>query len=354
MPYPHAMPGVDFRSLPKLELHCHLDTGVRPETVADIGRELGLPLPDRLAEALVAPEGSRDLADVLSRVALEVGVMQRPQDIRRVAHELVEDLARDGVFYAEVRFAPQLHTRLGLTLQQVLEAARAGLAEGAERWGVELGLILCCLRHQTAAESLAVAQLAAANRGSVCALDLAGDEGSHPSAATHAPAFTLARSAGLHATVHAGENGGPERVLEALDVLGAQRIGHGVRVEGDGALLARLQAEAVPLDMCPRSNVLTQAVPRLADHPIDRLLRRGLRVTVSTDGRTLIGTTLTAEFERLAEQFGWGLAEFAQCQRNAARAAFVPEPARERLLERLRGLPPAAGARPARGAQGGA
>lgn len=333
------MPPLDFRPLPKLELHCHLDTGLRVETVADIARETGQPLPEPLRDALTAPDGSQDLADVLSRVGLQVGVMQRPQDITRVARELVEDLASDGVVYAEVRFAPQLHTRLGLGLQQVLDAARAGLSAGAERWGVELRVILCCLRHQTSAESLAVAELAAANTDAVCALDLAGDEGGHPAAETHRAAFDRAGKAGLHRTVHAGENGGPERVREALDVLGAERIGHGVRVLGDAGLLDRLQAESISLDMCPRSNVLTRAVPDLASHPIDRLRRRGLRVTVSTDGRTLCGTTLTGEFERLAGQFGWGLREFGECQRNAARAAFVSEDVRARLLDRLEPLP---------------
>lgn len=332
-----APPG--FESLPKLELHCHLDTGLRVETVADIARETKLPLPEPLREALVAPEASKDLADVLRRVELQVGVLQRPQHLTRVARELVEDLAGEGVFYAEVRFAPQLHTRRGLGLQQVLDAVRAGLAEGTERWGVELGLILCCLRHETSEESLRVAELAVANCDAVCALDLAGDEGGHPDARTHAPAFERARRAGLHRTVHAGENGGPERVRDALDVLAAERIGHGVRVEGDPGLLDRLAEQSISLDMCPRSNVLTRAVPSLAEHPIDRLRRRGLRVTVSTDGRTLCGTTLTGEFERLAAQFGWGLREFAACQRNAARAAFVSEATRDRLLDRLRPLP---------------
>lgn len=333
------MPAIDFRRLPKLELHCHLDTGLRVETVRDIASENGLPLPEPLAEALVAPEASRDLADVLRRVDLQVGVMQRPQHLARVARELVEDLAKEGVVYAELRFAPQLHTRLGLGMQQVLDAVQAGLADGALAWGVTVGTILCCLRHQSAQESLAVAELAIANRETVVALDLAGDEGGHPDPSGHAGAFARARSAGLHATVHAGESGGPERVREALDLLGAERIGHGVRIEADRGLVDRLAEQAVSLDMCPRSNVLTRAVSCLAEHPIDRLLKRGLRVTVSTDGRTLCGTTLSGEFERLAAQFGWGLREFAECQRNAAHAAFVGEGQRERLLDTLRSLP---------------
>jgi adenosine deaminase len=239
------------------------------------------------------------------------------------------------VIYAEVRFAPQLHTRRGLGMQQVLEAVHAGLQEGGRAHGVTTGLILCCLRHRPVAESLEVARLAAANRDIVCALDLAGDEAGFPLAAPHAPAFRLAREAGLHLTAHAGENAGAGSVREVLELLGAERIGHGVRIEEDPALVDEVALRRVALDMCPRSNVQTRAVGSLASHPADRLLKRGLRVTISTDGRTTSATTLTEEFERLRGQFGWGLAEFAACQRNAAEAAFVPPQAREALLARL-------------------
>lgn len=324
-----------FRRRPKVELHNHLDAGVRVGTVADIGRELGLDLPDPLAAALVAPEVCADLADLLSRIHLAVDVMQRPQHLARIAEEMVEDLAADGVVYGEIRFAPQLHTRRGLSPQEVVDTVAAALRRAGERHAVETGLILCCLRHETAAQSRAIAELAVANRDKVCALDLAGDEGAFPSAAPHADAFALVKEAGLHRTVHAGENGGAACVAEALDVLGAERIGHGARVVEDAALAERVIADAVTLEMCPRSNVQTRAVASLAAHPIDGLLRRGARVTVSTDGRTTCGTSLSDEFARLQGQFGWGPAEFDQCQANAARAAFVDEGRRERLLRRL-------------------
>lgn len=327
--------GLPFRRWPKLELHCHLDAGLRVETVAEIGRETSLPLPTRLREALIAPEVCADLADLLRRIELAVDVMQRREDLTRVASELVEDLAADGVCYAEVRFAPQLHTRRGLSPQEVVDAVHRGLSEAGPRVGVDTGLILCCLRHQSPAESLAVAELAAANTGVVCGLDLAGDEGGFPGAAAHRDAFALAAEAGLRRTVHAGENGGPANVREALDLLGAERIGHGVRVVEDPALVDRVAAEGIALDMCPRSNVQTRAVASLAAHPADRLLRRGVRVTISTDGRTTCGTTLGEEFERMARQFGWGRPEFERCQRNALEAAFVDPARRERLRSRL-------------------
>jgi adenosine deaminase len=285
----------------------------------------------------VAPEVCADLADLLSRIDLALEVMQRPLDLVRIAGELVEDLADDGVVYGEVRFAPQLHTRRGLSPQQVVDAVAGALRAAGERHGVETGLILCCLRHESPTQSRAVAELAVANRHQVCALDLAGDEGAFPSAAPHRDAFAIAREAGLRRTAHAGENGGASCVAEALDVLGAERIGHGVRVVEDGALVDRVIADAVTLEMCPRSNVQTRAAASLAAHPIDGLLRRGARVTVSTDGRTTCGTTVTAEFERLGAQFGLGRAEFDACQRNAARGAFLDERRRESLVRRLVG-----------------
>lgn len=326
---------IPFRKLPKIELHCHLDACVRIETARDIGRELGLPLPERLEDALLAPEVCGDLLDYIRRIDLALEVMQRAPDLTRVAGELVEDLAQDGVIYAEVRFAPQLHMRRGLTLQAVVDAVDTGLAFAADRHGIVVGLILCALRQQPAEVAEQVARLAVANRGRVCALDLAADEANFPHAAPYVAAFRIAREAGLHVTAHAGENAGAWSMREALDLLGAERIGHGVRIEEDAELVERVRAEGVALDMCPRSNVQTRAVASLAAHPIDRLLRRGLRVTVSTDGRTTSDTTLTAEFERLRGAFGWGPDEFAACQRNAAHAAFAPEATRQALLARL-------------------
>jgi adenosine deaminase len=328
-----------WQMLPKIELHCHLDASVRVETVADIGRDLGLELPDPLAPALEAPEVCDDLADYLRCLDLALEVLQRPQDLERVARELIEDMARDGVIHAEVRFAPQLHTRKGLTRQQALDAVCAGLEAGSASSGITVGTILCCLRHRDSRESNDVARLAVANRDKVCALDLAGDEGGHPEAAPHAVAFDLAREAGLKLTAHAGENAGARSVREVLDRLGAQRVGHGIRCMEDQELTDRLAREGIPLEICPKSNVQTRAVESFASHPIDRLLARGVPVTVSTDGRTSSSTTLTDEFRRLRAEFGWGLEEFAACQRNAARAVFAPDRVKDELLARLQGLP---------------
>src|SRR5919198_1696135 len=191
-PESSSMDDERLRSRAKIELHCHLDCAVRVSTAAEVGRELGLSLPDPLDPALIAPDVCADLADLLSRVHLAVAVMQRRQDLTRVASELVEDLAADGVVYAEVRFAPQLHTRRGLSPQEVVDTVHRALRTAGARHGVEVRLILCCLRHETAAQSLAVAELATANGDKVCGLDLAGDEGRFPDASPHREAFALA------------------------------------------------------------------------------------------------------------------------------------------------------------------
>lgn len=324
----------DFRRLPKIELHCHLDASVRIATVADLGRQIGLTLPDPLAPALVAPELCLDLADFLLRIDLALEVMQHREHLTRVAREFVQDLAADGVIYGEVRFAPQLHLRQGLSLQEVVDAVHEGLLQGQRESGVAAGLILCCLRHEPAERSIEIAKLALANRHKVCALDLAGDEARF-SGAAHAGAFALARAEGLRRTVHAGEAAGAASIREALDVLGAERIGHGVRIEESLDVEESVRDAAVALEMCPLSNVQTRAAISLEDHPIDRLLRKGLRVTVSTDARTVSSTCVSDEFDRLAKTFSWGAAEFWRCQHHAAEAAFAPPEARAALAAKL-------------------
>ena len=231
---------MDLRELPKIDLHCHLDACVRVSTVAEIGKQLGLVLPDSLEAALIAPPVCDGLMDYLRGIDLALEVMQREGDLRRIACELVEDFHADRVIYGEVRFAPQLHTKRGLSLQQVLNAVHAGLEEGKQRYGVLTSLILCCIRQQDPSVSFEIAKLAADNQDKACGIDLAGDEFGflgNP----HVNAFILAERAGLRRTVHAGEAAGSDRILEAIDVLHAERIGHGVRVVEDPRLMSLLK-----------------------------------------------------------------------------------------------------------------
>ena len=325
---------IDFKSLPKIELHCHLDASVRAATVAELGRKIGLDLPSPLEPALIAPECCVDLADYLVRIDLALEVMQHRDHLVRIAREIVEDLAADGTIYGEIRFAPQLHLRNGLNMQEVLNAVYEGLKQGEQQTGMKAGLIVCCLRHESGERSLEIAKLAVNNRDKVCALDLAGDEARYIGA-PHAEAFALAKREGLRRTVHAGEAAGVESIREAIDLLGAERIGHGVRITESNELQDRAKATRLPLEMCPLSNIQTRAANSLPEHPVDRLLRQGLHVTVNTDCRTVSLTTVTTEFERLESAFHWGLAEFHMCQRNSAEAAFVSDETRADLLCRL-------------------
>ncbi|TQN33383.1 adenosine deaminase [Haloactinospora alba] len=304
----------------RVELHCHLDGSVRPDTVAELAAEEGEPLTVPATEALVAPPVCGSLVEFLGYLDLALRVLQTPHALGRAARELVEDWHADGLVYGEVRFAPQLHQQRGMTMDDAVRAVAGGLREGAAATGVRTGLLLCCLRHQPPEVSESVVDTALRWPDLVCGVDLAGDE-TQPGT-PHRSAFDAAHAAGLPVTIHAGEVAGPESVWEAVDVLGAARVGHGVRAPGDSALLERLRADGIALETCPTSNVQTRAVPGLARHPADALLRAGLPVTVSTDTRTTSATTVGGEFRALAGQFGWGEDEEARCQHHARAAAF--------------------------------
>ncbi|GAB3481524.1 adenosine deaminase [Amycolatopsis cihanbeyliensis] len=305
----------------RYELHCHLDGSVRQGTVAELAADQGVRLEGPVENLVVAPPVCANLMDYLTRIDAVLEVLQTPDSLRRVARELVEDWALDRVGYGEVRFAPQLHGRAGATMDEAVRAVAEGLAEGRAATGVRTGLLLCCLRQQSPEVSEQVVDTALRNRTLVAGVDLAGDESR--AGAPHRPAFDTAHAAGLPVTIHAGEAAGPESVWEALDVLGAARIGHGVRAAADPALVARLRAERIPLELCPVSSVQTGAVPSLAEHPADRLLAAGLAVTISTDARTTSATTVEREFTELGRQFGWAAEHERRCQDNARAVIFA-------------------------------
>ncbi|MFF0729276.1 adenosine deaminase [Streptomyces sp. NPDC004134] len=308
--------------IPRYELHCHLDGSVRPATLADLAREQGITLDRPVEDLVVAPDPCGSLTTYLTYLDLPIRLLQTPHALARAARELVEDWKADGVVHGEVRFAPQLHGDEGMTLDEAVRAVAEGLARGRADTGVATGLLLCCLRHQSPDESLAVAETALRQRDAVAGLDLAGDE-SRYRALPHRAVFDLAHSAGLPCTVHAGEAAGPESMWEAIDVLGARRVGHGVRCTSDSALLDRLRTDRIALEMCPLSNVGTGAVSSLAEHPATVLLTDGLPVTISTDIRTTAATTLQREFDALRDTHGWTGRHEALAQENAARAAFT-------------------------------
>jgi adenosine deaminase len=338
-----------IRRLPKVLLHDHLDGGLRPSTIVDLASDTGyrgLPEtdPDALERWMRAGADRKDLELYLETFAHTVGVMQTDDGLARVARECAEDLAADGVVYAEVRFAPELHRANGLELDDVVEAVVGGFGEVAGRGGIRIGTIVTAMR--TADDARPIAALAArwARRG-VVGFDIAGPEAGF-APARHLAAFQLARAGGLGITIHAGEGYGPASIREAVVACGADRIGHGVHVaddiEGtDGVVelgpTARLVLERqVPLELCPSSNVHSGAAASIAAHPIGALADLGFAVTVNTDNRLMSGVTLTAELSALVDAFGWDDGDLRAVSERAASAAFLDPDARDRLVARIR------------------
>lgn len=330
------------RRAPKALLHDHLDGGLRPATIVELADESGyrgLPTrdPDELGAWMTRGANRRDLVLYLETFAHTVGVMQTRDALVRVARECVEDLAADGVVYAEVRFAPELHLEGGLSLDEAVDAVqegfRLGVTEGVRDRPIRVRTLLTAMR--TAARSLEIAELAVRWRDrDVCGFDIAGAEAGHPPT-RHLDAFEHVRRENFHVTIHAGEAFGLPSIWEAVQVCGAERLGHGVRIVDDiaaertgapviGLLASLIRDRRVPLELCPTSNVHSGAAPSIADHPIGLLSRLRFRVTVNTDNRLMSNTSLSKEFTQLVDAFDWGWQDLERVTINAMKSAFLP------------------------------
>jgi adenosine deaminase len=343
-----------IRRAPKAVLHDHLDGGLRPSTLVDLAAEYGyggLPTTDTETLAAHIRRGAdrKSLELYLETFAHTVGVMQERDAITRVAAECAEDLAADGVVYAEVRMAPELCTERGLTLDEVqaaiLEGYRIGSAR-AEAAGTPIVVRSIVTAMRQAARSVEVAECAVRWRDAgVVGFDVAGPEKGFPPT-RYLDAFDLIRRENFHITIHAGESFGLPSIWEALQFAGAERLGHGVRIVDDitvredgsvelGRLAAFVRDRRVPLEMCPTSNVHTGAAASIEEHPIDLLRRLRYRVTVNTDNRLMSGVTLSSEFEALDRAFGIGLGEMEWLTINAMKSAFAPFDERLRLINEV-------------------
>lgn len=322
-----------------IDLHLHFDGSLLPRTVLELAREQGIRLPaeepDELKLFLTAPEDCKSLNEYLEKFDLPLLVLQTKEAVRKGMYTLVSSLKEQGMLYAEIRFAPQLHTRKGLSQEQVVKAAVLGMQEAMAGSFFKAKLILCCMRGaDNREENLQTVRTAAAFLGrGVAAADLAGAEALYPTA-DYEEVFALARELSLPFTIHAGEADGAESV-EAAIRMGASRIGHGVRAGEDARLLEELRERRIPLEMCLSSNVQTKAVPSLLEHPILEFLRKGLIVTVNTDNMTVSDTTVEREFGLLREKLGMTREEHRQLLLNAADAAFLTEEERWRLRDVL-------------------
>ena len=339
---------------PKALLHDHLDGGLRPSTIVDLAAEYGyggLPTtdPDELAAWIRRGADRKSLELYLETFAHTVGVMQEHDAIVRVAAECAEDLAADGIAYAEVRYAPELSTERGLTLDEVVAANLEGFKVGAGRAAdagrpIVIKMLVTAMRQ--AARSVEVAECAVRWRDAgVVGFDIAGPEaGYRPT--RHLDAFDLVRRENFHITIHAGESFGLPSIWEALQFCGAERLGHGVRIVDDitvredgsvelGRLATFVRDRRVPLEMCPTSNVHTAAAASIAQHPFDLLRRLRYRVTVNTDNRLMSGVSLSREFAALDGAFGIGLGEMEWLTINAMKSAFAPFDERLRLINEV-------------------
>jgi len=330
----------DILAWPKAEIHSHLDGAMRLETMLDLAQrqgKLGLIPSDSLeglSEALLRIDHSRDLADFLSWFRYTISLMQSPEALRRVAYEMAEDFARENVRYLEVRYGPILHTEEGLSLAEVNDAVLDGLSAAERDFGLETAVIVCGLRDRYESASLRQAELAVEyrNRG-VVAFDLAGAEAGNPPK-HHLAAFYYARNNLLNLTIHAGESWGPDSIRQALFYCGAHRIGHGITLVQDEALLAYVVDHQIPLEVCPTSNVQTRVVESFENHPIGRLVEANVPVTVNTDSRLFSRTSTTEELYRVHTRCGISAAQLREIALNGFRFAFLPFEKRQALLQR--------------------
>ena len=342
-----ALTRTRIAALPSVLLHDHLDGGVRPQTLVELADTAGyrdLPADDAasLAAWMTAGASRHDLVLYLETFVHTVGVMQAPDALLRVATECAHDLAGDGVVYAEVRFAPELHTRAGLTLDAIVEAVLDGFRRGSDATGIRIGAVLTAMR--TGRRSLEIAELAVrwADRG-VVGFDLAGEEAGFPPSAHREAIGVVLADDRLGLTIHAGEGDGVASIRDAV-ACGARRLGHGVRIADDiepslegrwllGPTAETVRAEGIPLELCPTSNVHSGAAPSIAEHPIGRLAALGFAVTVNTDNRLMSATTPSIELALVAAAFDWGLDDLERVAVTAAEAAFQPEEVRRGLIE---------------------
>ena len=321
---------MDWTKLLKVELHLHLDCSLSYEVVSQIDPSITL---EEYRTGFVAPAKCEDLAEFLSYAPRSYPLMQTEEHLRLVTLDLFEQLRRDHVLYAEIRFAPLLHTERGLSAREVVAAVEAATAQAVRSTGIEARIILISLGY-SAEQDLETLRLVEDFRGTyVAGFDIA-DIAENPVDA-HIAAFQYARERGIPCTAHAGESRGVDNVWETLQHLAPSRLGHGVRSIEDPELVEHLRQQQIHLEVCPSCNVQTNIYDTYADHPIDRLYRAGISVGVNTDDRTLVNITLSQEYAKLHETFGWDTEDFFHCNRNALKAAFVPDDVRNKLLARL-------------------
>jgi adenosine deaminase len=342
-----------IKLVPKVLLHDHLDGGLRPQTIIDIAQEIGytaLPTHDATELATWFREScdSGSLVRYLETFSHTIAVMQRREDIVRVARECALDLARDGVVYAEVRGAPELFTNKGLTMSDVVEATLEGFEIGmkeaaAEGHTIVVRSLLCGMRQNKNSQEVAELVVKYRDKG-VVGFDIAGPEDGFPPS-DQKDTFDYLRKEDAHFTIHAGEAYGIPSIWEAIQICGAERLGHGVRIIDDidfsgsepklGLLASYVRDRRIPLELCPTSNLQTGAAASYAEHPIGVLAKLRFRITLNTDNRLMSQTSMSFEMEEAVKAFNWDFAELQRVTINAMKSAFIPYPERLKIIDQV-------------------
>lgn len=342
-----------IKRVPKALLHDHLDGGLRPQTIIEIAEKIGykkLPTndPKKLADWFEESCNSHSLVRYLETFSHTIAVMQTKEAIIQVARECVIDLARDGVVYAEVRGAPELFTEQGLTLDQVVEATIEGYKEGmveAAREGknIRVESLLCGMRQNNKSQQAAAAVVKYRNKG-VVGFDIAGPEDGFPPS-NQIETFEYLRKENTHFTIHAGEAYGLPSIWEAIQICGAERLGHGVRIIDDidfsssspklGPLASYVRDRRIPLELCPTSNLQTGAAKTYAEHPIGKLAKLRFRVTLNTDNRLMSNTSMSHEMSQCVKSFDWKFIDLQRVTVNALKSSFIPFEERLEIIEKV-------------------
>ena len=323
---------MDYKKLPKVEIHLHLDCSLSFDVVNQIDPSISY---KDYSASFIAPAKCKDLADYLKRANKGVELMQTKEQLRLVTLDLFKQLKDDHVIYAEIRFAPLLHTLKGLTASEVVESVTAATAEGIKKYGVEANLILCTLRHYSKKQSLETVRLVETfNKSHVVGFDIAANEAGYP-IDNHIEAFKYAHEKHIPCTAHAGEAKGAESVWETLLNFYPLRIGHGVRSIEDEKLLAHLKANNIHLEVCPTSNIQTDVFETIEKHAANKLYNYGISMSLNTDSRTISNVTLADEYELMEKTFEWKKSHFKQCNIEAIKHSFASDRLKEKMRIRI-------------------
>lgn len=328
---------MNIKKLPKIELHCHLDGSLRVETVIELAKKENIGLKsyeyDYVKNLLAVGENCNSLDEYLEKFDLPNMVLQTRENLRRASYELLEDAAKENIKYIEVRFAPIFHMKNGLKLDEIIESVIEGIRDAEKNYDIKGNVIISCIRGLGLEHVYDSIEASSKYLGKgVVAMDLAATE-REDFVYEYVDAMKLAKEKGFRITIHAGETGFGKNVRDAINLLGAERIGHGVFIYNDDEAYNLVKNLGVTLEMCPKSNIDTKAVNMYKDHPIYNYHKDGIKINISTDNRTVSNITLNEETSNVINTFNITLDEYKEIYKNSVQAAFCDDKTKEALLK---------------------